>query len=59
MAFGGALPAVAGLQPNSVIQPVAPLAGGSNAGPTSSLQSVKKIRSDFPETWLWTNTTTG
>ncbi|XP_048243525.1 CD109 antigen-like isoform X8 [Haliotis rufescens] len=35
-----------------------PLPGGV-AHQTAALKEVEKIRSDFPETWLWTNKTSG
>ncbi|XP_071088375.1 CD109 antigen-like isoform X9 [Haliotis cracherodii] len=35
-----------------------PLPGGV-AHQTAALKEVEKIRSDFPETWLWTNMTSG
>ena len=34
-------------------------AAGVDKGHSSSLQTVDRVRNVFPETWLWTNTTTG
>ena len=32
---------------------------GPDRGSNSKLKEVTKIRKSFPETWLWTNKTTG
>lgn len=34
-------------------------ASATNAGSSSGLAAVDKIRNVFPETWLWTNSTAG
>ncbi|XP_069130827.1 CD109 antigen-like isoform X2 [Argopecten irradians] len=46
--------ATMGPQPGA-IQPMAPGSGNS----VSALKEVETIRSDFPETWLWLNSTVG
>jgi len=41
--------------------PMAPNAGSGNPQPVSgsSLAAVDRVRNVFPETWLWTNSTSG
>jgi len=41
--------------------PLAPNAGSGNPQPASgsSLAAVDRVRNVFPETWLWTNSTSG
>ena len=56
---GGDINKVQGLVPNRPI-PMAPMAGsGGGSASTSNLKAVKRVRNVFPETWLWTNKTTG
>ena len=35
------------------------IAGGIAPAPSANLKNVGHVRSVFPETWLWTNTTSG
>ena len=48
MAFGGGFGGGAGLAMNA-----------QGGGPNQPLQEVERVRSDFPETWLWSNATVG
>ena len=48
MAFGGGFGEGAGLA-----------MGAQGGGPNQPLQEVERVRSDFPETWLWSNATVG
>jgi hypothetical protein len=49
--------AMAGMAPNAGGGLAPGMATGSGSG--QALAQVDHVRSVFPETWLWTNTTTG
>jgi hypothetical protein len=49
MAFGGGIGGIA----------TSGTATGSSSGSGQTLAQVDHVRTVFPETWLWTNTTTG
>lgn len=53
MTGGGAID---GMMPMPIMPPGSPAGGGASP---SSLQAVGRIRNVFPETWLWSNATTG
>lgn len=57
MTGGGA---IGGMMPMPIMPPTdmfgSPAGGGASP---SSLQAVGRIRNVFPETWLWSNATTG
>ncbi|XP_052794993.1 CD109 antigen-like isoform X3 [Mya arenaria] len=52
----GAIDFAAGALPGGLPMPVAPMTGATSSG---NLQQVTKVRTAFPETWLWSNATAG
>ena len=38
---------------------ITPAGGGIAPAASGSLKKIDRVRSVFPETWLWTNTTVG
>lgn len=54
MAFGGAIAPMAPMPAMAMTNGMAP-----NPAPSSQLKEVGRVRSVFPETWLWTNASIG
>lgn len=51
--------AIDGMMPMPMMPGGASLTGATGGASPSQLQAVGRIRNVFPETWLWSNATTG